>query len=614
MVIFLGYTTYTSVLIRSNANLPMNENDPNNLARLTAYLGREQYGEAPLFLPRRYSQEPQHQGIYTNYTSDMDFMIRYQLMHMFVRYVLWNYVGSEGDWQDAGVSWKETFGLPFLVGLIGLLYLFKRDWKMGLVFLAMFVILGPLLALYQNQQEPQPRERDYFYVGAFYVFSFWISIGLIAVFDFLKQRVGSGRPVQTLSFAVLGLSVFALPVNMLRINWHDHDRSGNYTAWDFSYNMLQSCERDAILFTNGDNDTFPLWYLQDVEGIRRDVRIVNLSLVNTPWYIREMKKKPYYPEAKPVPISLSDSQIEQIMPVLWEPRTMELPVPPEAFKRYGITDTALVSRGKIEFQMRNTLQAGDAKAIRVQDMMVQNIVYTNRWERPIFFATTCGPDSRIGLDEYIWLHGLAYRLEPRKTTGMRGGVNPEILEANLFQEPKWFSKTPQYGFKFRNISNPSVYLDENASRMLSNCRWAFLQLAQYYYNVAKNPERSAAVLDRMEQVIPRSKIGLGWETTSFIASFYRRLGRRDRFNEFANELEPVARNMIATGQVNMGSYDNPYNVLLEIYEDRKAYDSMLVLLKDLQGKYPNDSGIKQRINEVLALKNRELPIAPAPTR
>ena len=165
LLVIIGYTTYVQVVIRSNANPPMNENEPSNLARLTAYLGREQYGDAPLFMPRRYSQEPHQQGIYTSYSSEMDFLVRYQLNHMFFRYLFWNFIGAEGDAQDSGVSWSPTFGIPFFVGLMGLFAHFRKDWKIALVLLAAFIILGPVLALYQNQQEPQPRERDYFYVG-----------------------------------------------------------------------------------------------------------------------------------------------------------------------------------------------------------------------------------------------------------------------------------------------------------------------------------------------------------------------------------------------------------------------------------------------------------------
>jgi hypothetical protein len=597
LLIFLGYTTYTSVLIRSNANPPMNENDPSNLARLTSYLGREQYGQAPLFFPRRYSQEAHQQGIYTNYRSDWDFLIRYQLNHMFFRYMGWNYIGQAGDYQDAGVDWKDTLGIPFLIGLLGLYYQFRKDWKMGLVFLTMFIILGPILALYQNQQEPQPRERDYFYVGAMFVFSTWIAIGVLALVDYAERLVKSPKMFTAVSIGVAGVFMLAIPVNLLRINWHEHDRSGNYVAWDYSYNMLQSCSKDAILFTNGDNDTFPLWYLQDVEGIRRDIRIVNLSLVNTPWYIQQMKNKPYYPEAQAVPISLSDARIANIAPVAWEPRMIDLPVPEYVFRERGVEDTAAIRKGKIEFLMRNTLQFGQAKAIRVQDIMVRNIIETNQWKRPIYFAGTCAPDSKIGLDDYLWLEGLTLRLEPKKADREDVAVNPDILEANLMHEPEGFSRTPAHGFKFRRIADPGVYFDENTTRLMINLRFAFVRLASYYANAANQPEKSAATLDKMETIIPRAKIPMGWELTSDLAMFYHRIGRDDRFNELANEAEATCRSMIAQGKGNPNSYWNPYRVLLDIYEVRKDYGKTLDLLKGLQTQYPNDPGLKARIQQ-----------------
>ena len=155
-----------------------------------------------------------------------------------------------------------------------------------------------------------------------------------------------------------------------------------------------------------------------------------------------------------------------------------------------------------------------------------------------------------------------------------------------------------------------MYFDENVSRMILNYRWAFIQLAQYYYNSLKDSVRSAATLDRMEAVIPRSKVGLGWEMTTYIASFYHRLGRDERFREMAAELEPVAKKMIAAGNVTMSSYDNPYSVLLEIYDARRDYKSMLALLHDLEGKFPGDPGIKQRIREIEALGNGSTPVTP----
>ena len=608
VLIFLGYTTYIAVLIRSNTNVPMNENDPSNLARLTSYLNREQYGDIP-FWPRRHSQEPHQQGIYTKYSSEWEYLLKYQLNHMFVRYVLWNYVGQESDRQDSGVLWRGTFGIPLFVGLLGLYYVFTKDARMGWVFLASFIILGPILALYNNQQEPQPRERDYIYVGAFYVFSLWIAVGVVAIVDYVRKLIASKEGVWTGSIAVVGCLTVAIPLNMARMNWNTHDRSGNYVAWDYSYNILQTCEQDAILFTNGDNDTFPLWYLQDVEGVRRDVRIVNLSLVNTPWYIKQMKAEPYYPEASPVPISLSDTQIERIMPSVWDPQTVSMPVPAEVFHRYGVTDTAVTNKGKISWAFRNTLQVGDTKAIRVQDRMVWDIVTTNQWKRPVYFAVTVAPDSKIGLDEHLWFRGLAWRLEPRKIRSQESGLDPKVLEENLFHEPEGFFRGPQQanpedtiaaGYKFRNIPNPDVYFDENTTRLMTNYRSAFIRFALYQMNVVNNTGKAAASLDRMEAIIPRAKIPISWDVNSDIAFFYHKLGHTKEFEEIAGEIEPVCWTMIESGRGNVNSYYNPYRILLDIYDFKKQPDKKLEVLMALRSQYPKDPVVERRIREAQA--------------
>jgi hypothetical protein len=596
VLIFLGYTPYVAVLIRSNTDVPMNENDPSDLAKLTSYLNREQYGDIPVW-PRRWSPEPHQRGMYTEYSSEMDYLLRYQLAHMFVRYVGWNYIGQESDVQDSGISWRGTFGIPFFLGLLGCWYIFRKDKRMGWVFLASFIILGPVLALYNNQQEPQPRERDYIYVGAFYVFSLWIAIGVIAVIDYVRQAVVSPSGIRTGSISMVGLLFLAIPVNMARMNWESHDRSGNYIAWDYSYNILQTCEQDAILFTNGDNDTFPLWYLQDVEGVRRDVRIVNLSLVNTPWYIKQMKEDPYYPEASPVPISLSDAQIDRISPAAWEPQTVELAVPREVYERYSVSDTAAINQGKISWHFKHTFQAGRSKAIRVQDRMVWDIVNTNKWEKPIYFAVTVSPDSKIGLDEYLWFKGLAWRLEPRKIPSQETGLDPVVLEENLFNEPDGFSKEPRYGYRFRNVANPDVYFDENVTRLMTNYRSSFIRLAIYKMNVESNPAKAEAVLDRMESVIPREKIPMSWDLSSDLANFYYKLGRKDMFDRISADIEPACWAMIQEGRGNVNSYYNPYRVLLDIYEIRRQPEKKLEVLALLKQRYPNDPGVQRRINE-----------------
>ena len=598
LLVFLGYTTYVSVLIRSNANPPMNENDPRNLAQLTSYLGREQYGNSPLFMPRRWSQEPHQQAIYTNYSSDMDYMLRYQLGHMFFRYVGWNFIGAAGEEQDSGVSAKGTLAIPFIVGLFGMWYHFRKDRRMMFVLAVTFIILGPVLALYQNQQEPQPRERDYFYVGAYYVIAAWIAVGTVGLVELARKNLKQEGMQTVLTLGLVGVLALAIPGREAQLGYHDINRSGNYVAWDYSYNMLQSCEKDAILFTNGDNDTFPLWYLQDVEGVRRDVRIVNLSLVNTNWYIKQMKATPYFKEAKAVPISFSDKAIDNLQPVIWETRQIDIPVPPEALTRYGPPDSTTARTGKMSFTMRNTLQVGGTRAIRIQDIMVRDIITTNQWKRPIFFAVTCSPDSKIGLDEFLWFHGLAWRLEPRKINKEDLGLNRDVLEKNLLQEPEGFAKDAQYGYKFRGIADSNVVFDENTSRLMLNYRSAFIRLAMYYMNVEPNPTKGIAILERMEQIIPRTKVPMAWELMSDISNIYHRFGREDRFNEYANDLEKVARQMIDAGQANTQSYYNPYRVLLDIYDTRHEYQKALDLLVGLQKDYPNDPGLNARIEQL----------------
>ncbi len=265
---------------------------------------------------------------------------------------------------------------------------------------------------------------------------------------------------------------------MFWLNYPTHDRSKNWVPWDFAYNMLQTCEQDAILFTQGDNDTFPLWYMQDVEGVRRDVRIVNLSLVNTPWYILQMKNKPAYKEAKAVPMNMPDSFINDIQPIAWEPRNVELPISKEAIRYYQeqrgfVLDPTAVNNGKITFLLPNTLQFGKTKALRVQDIAVYDIILANEWKRPIYFAATCSPDAKIGLDDYLWFKGLSWKLEPMKASDRNYGIDPINLEANLMNEPSNYSKTPSNGYKFRELANPNVHFDENTIRIISNYRAAF---------------------------------------------------------------------------------------------------------------------------------------------
>ncbi len=441
--IILGFTTYVMTIVRSNQNPPMNENRPREFSQLVSYLNREQYGDFPIF-KRRFSAEAQKRGVFTNYTSDLDFFWRYQMNHMMTRYLLWNYAGRESWDQDSGVdiapfnsigqffgkyfnitfagdAGNSLFGIPLLFGILGIFYHFKKDWKTGLIFMILFLFMGYLTAFYQNQQQPQPRERDYFYVGAFLVFSVWIAVGVHWLVELMRSKINNPAHRKTAALAVLTAAIIFIPLRMLQANYHTHDRSQNWFPWDISYNLLQSCAPNAILFTNGDNDTFPLWYLQDVEGIRRDITIVNLSLLNTPWYIYQLKNDDPYGTGK-VSMRLTDEQIENIQPMTWKSADITIPFPAyqnrlernDIIQRFGIEDTSILSGSGITFRMNSTINYGNISGLRVQDIVTKEIAENNIWKRPIYFSLTTQDNGKIGLDPYLRLEGLALRFNTSK--------------------------------------------------------------------------------------------------------------------------------------------------------------------------------------------------------
>ena len=586
-LIFIGYTSYTMVIIRANAHPPMNENEPDTMNEFVYYINREQYGDFPLF-KRRYSQEPHQQGIYYNYSSDLDFMWRYQINHMYNRYLFWNFVGREGDIQDARTILfgkpdenyigdpqrfpNRYYAIPFILGILGLYYHFKRDWKFALSFFSMFLLMGVLTALYQNQQEPQPRERDYFYVGSFFVFAIWIGIAFEGLLHYLKVKLGEKNLIPA-SIGLFTIVLLAVPVNMAFQNWDDHDRSNNFVPRDFAYNILQSCEPNAILFTNGDNDTFPLWYLQDVEGVRRDVRIVNLSLANTNWYIKQAKNEEPY-GAQKVPISFTDDQIDRLMPREFSGADIEIPVPDEAIQKFGVTDSSIIKNKKIVFRlnppMQYETQVGPRGIIRVQDLVVQDIIVTNAkqgWKRPIHFSVTCSDDSKLGLDDYMIMQGMTFLVTPVKSINQQTNVNIVKMEQCLFNEPEGYYKDYHLGFKFRGLNTGKIYLDENQRRMMMNYRNSFLRLALYYMNSGEK-QKLAQVLDEMEKKLPRKYIPLDYRLLSDIASLYKLADRGDRFLEIADEIEPLAEKDRDRNPGDISSYYNPYRILLQIYEGR----------------------------------------------
>ncbi len=397
-VILIGYSSFSIIMIRSNANPPMDENNPENVFALLSYLNREQYGSRPLIygnyynaefqkdeageikvkklytyipvdgkylkiektnpeylykssgktlFPRMYSRDKSHISAYQSWTGispgenptfgdNLKFFFKYQLGHMYFRYFMWNFAGRQNNLQSYGGitkgNWisgipfidKAMVGnqknlpdkiknnksrnvyylLPFILGIIGLIYSLSKDKKNFTIIALLFFFTGIAVVLYLNQTPYQPRERDYAYAGSFYAFAIWAGLGAAGIFSYLSEK-SKGK----IALIITILLTVPIPVIMAAQNWDDHDRSNRYTARDFAEDYLNSCEKNAVLFTYGDNDTFPLWYLQEVEGVRTDIKVVNLSLLGTDWYIDQVRKKTY--EADPVPFKMKHEKYRE---------------------------------------------------------------------------------------------------------------------------------------------------------------------------------------------------------------------------------------------------------------------------------------------------------------
>jgi hypothetical protein len=390
----------------------------------------------------------------------------------------------------------------------------KHDWRRFTAVLSIFVIMGFGLSFYLNMPDPQPRERHYVFGGMYLVFALWIGLGWTAVIESLRQRLPNAKPL-LLTVALLGL---ALPAGIFAKLYHIEDRSGDYIAHDYAYNLLQTCEPNSILFTNGDNDTFPLWYLQEVEGVRTDVRVVNLSLLNTNWYIKQLRDR----EPK-VDIRLSDHYIDSVLTDtqlvdlykrLWrEPKT-----PPE-FKKMGIDV-------KIEALPGHDL-------LRVQDIMVIGITYWNEWKKPLHFAITIPASNLVGLAPHMRMMGMALKLMPERDPGN----DMEAIEHNLLQV-----------YRFRGLTDPLVYKDDNSRRLLGNYRACVLQLADSY-----NQQGRDADLQRLMSWAEEN-IYMSWEGYYTAADFLLQAGQKDlagsyMLNSTMLLLDQYDENAIAT-------YDN----------------------------------------------------------
>jgi len=608
LMIVIGYTTYISIFLRAHDNPPLNMGNPSKTQAFVDYMERKQYGEQPPLFKRRTRQEAAYQQNYRKYKSDFDFFWRYQLGHMYWRYFGWNFIGRAGDLQDAPVvlfnnvegwsimkGWpKKFYAIPLMIGLLGLLFQLRREWKTSLAFISLFLVTGIGLIVFFNVPEPQPRERDYFIVGSFFVFAFWIGLGAYFVTEFLKNVFNKEKSV----YAGILILALAVPFNMLIQNYHTNDRSLNYAAWDSGYNMLQSCKPDAILFTVGDNDTYPLWYLQNAEGIRRDIRIVNLSLINIDWYILQQKNDEPF-GAKKVPMNLSDERVKTLSAayiVDLPPQPVKMPsVPREKWLEYGITDTSQIEN--LFFTMKSFSEMQGRKVIRLQDYMIYNILMANKWERPIYFALSGPADEKIGLDQHLEITGMAMEIVPLQRKGSSfASINLETMDKNLLTENVVPSKDYQPGFIFHNTDNPNLNLEEQSQDMISTYRALYVMTAREYLTVNR-PDKTVECLNMVTKRFPHEVLPTRFDLLLEMVELSEQVNDINLFNYNCQIVLAEAEKRLALDPGDAESL----NYAAWIYEKRNEYGKALEAYNKMLLQFPNDQNLKARINYIQSL-------------
>lgn len=490
-----------------------------------------------------------------NQADNVNFFIGYQSYWMYMRYFLWNFSGKQNDNQGlfagnkrdgnwiTGISPidnmlygdqsampdslknnkanNKLFALPLILGLIGLFYQFKRRGDDGVVNMLMFFFTGFAIVLYLNQAGYQPRERDYAYVGSFYAFAVWIGLGVLKVRDWFSKGLSQAMAPMVATV----LCTLAVPVVMAQQEWDDHDRSKKELPRDMAKDYLESCAPNAILFTYGDNDTYPLWYAQEVEGIRPDIRVINFSLLGIDWYINELRYK--VNQSDPIDVIWTPEQIEggKRDYVLYRPKP-EIPETSyydlyDLMKNYvGSDDPAkMEDRGggdalntypvkkvsvpvdKALVLKNGTVNATDSVVSEVRfdipkgamvknDLALLNIIAANKWKRPIYFTN---PTAELGFDQYIRRDGLSFRLVPVENSR----VNTD-----------WMLDRAMHKFAFGNADKPGVYFDEENRRHLNTIRTAYAELAMDL--AAKNrKEEAKQVLERADKMLNKDNFDYG---------------------------------------------------------------------------------------------------------
>jgi len=606
---------------------------PNEKDSYVAIPGRVEYEYAQnMLLPRMYSSA--HADQYRNWVNikgrdvlydqcgemitvniptqweNIQFFFSYQLNFMYWRYFMWNFAGRQNDIQGSGEiengNWitgfnfidkylvgdqellpqelKENKGrnvfycLPLLLGIIGILwqaYRGQRGVQQFWVVFFLFFMTGIAIVLYLNQTPGQPRERDYAYAGSFYAFAIWIGMGVAGIIRLLRACLKMKElPAAALTSVLCAL----IPLQMAGQTWDDHDRSGRYVCRDFGQNYLMSLQEtgNPIIYTNGDNDTFPLWYNQETEGFRTDARTCNLSYLQTDWYIDQMKRPAYDSPSLPITWDRVEyvegtNEYVQIRPDLMKqveqlytqadanPETrydirqefgdnpyelknilknwvrsdnekirviptdsIVVKVDKEAVRRSGMTIPAVLG-DSIPDYMHISLKG--KRVLYKSELMMLEMLANANWERPIYMAITVGSENRLNMDDHFVQEGLAYRFTPFNTKALGATIDSEKMYDNLMNK-----------FKFGGIEKEGIYIDENVMRMCYTHRRTFVQLINQLLKEGKN-DKALKALDYCEEMIPAFNVPYDFQNSALdMAEAYYKLGQKEKGDKIIDAL------------------------------------------------------------------------------
>lgn len=510
--------------------------------------------EHTTILPRMYSAESNHVKKYMEVTGlkkgekpswgdNLYYLITHQLGHQYMRYFLWNFVGRESDiqgapWVGLSASLEDIpqslaknkgrnlfYGIPLLLGLFGMFIQYKKDLRLFSAMALLFFMTGIAIVLYLNTPPIEPRERDYIYAGSFYIFTIWIGFGTLALYNGLKGILKRTKMPAALAVA-LGLSV---PVLMASETWDDHDRSGRYFSVDAAKNYLASCEPNAVIFTGGDNDTFPLWYVQEVEGFRRDVRVIVLSYFNTDWYIHQMMRTAH--ESEPLRFGLTAKHylqggLNDYLPVIENPNIKE-PISarqllklikqeypqlqiPTSINNYNTIPARSLSISDIDTNRIKSLVPKElhdkiqdrmvfsvkGRALEKKDLAILDLIVHLNWERPIYFNNTSIQGVNLELSQYMVQEGIAYRLLPILNENPKAGflVNVDKMYDHVMNDFKWTA-----------LNDSKVYHSQDYMGFALNFRSTFNALVRTLLKRG-DKERARKVLIKCLTVMPNESI------------------------------------------------------------------------------------------------------------